>query len=154
MLRPAPAERPCLHWRAVIDIAFNARPKPQCRNWEITARQGVPQRYLEQVMQQLVRAGILKGVRGPRGGYRLARERRRISVGDVVRVAESIEDGEEEKVRPRSDLGMRIVGPLIQNLQDDVMARLDSVTIEDLCQRARTAGMRMRPKAASADFTI
>ena len=36
----------------------------------------LPRRYLEQVMQQLVRAGMLKGVRGPRGGYRLARERR------------------------------------------------------------------------------
>ena len=69
---------------AVIDIAYNARPEP-VQAKEITARQGVPQRYLEQVMQQLVRAGILKGVRGPRGGYRLARERRRISVGDVVR---------------------------------------------------------------------
>ncbi len=80
---------------AVIDIAFNARPEP-VQAKEITARQGVPQRYLEQVMQQLVRAGILKGVRGPRGGYRLARERRRISVGDVVRVAESIEDDEEK----------------------------------------------------------
>jgi Rrf2 family protein len=137
---------------AVIDIAFNARPEP-VQAKEITARQGVPQRYLEQVMQQLVRAGILKGVRGPRGGYRLARERRRISVGDVVRVAESIEDGEEEKIRPRSDLGLRIVGPLIQHLQDDVMARLDSVTIEDLCQRARTQGVDAS-ESASADFTI
>ena len=137
---------------AVIDIAFNARPEP-VQAKEITARQGVPQRYLEQVMQQLVRAGILKGVRGPRGGYRLARERRRISVGDVVRVAESIEDAEEEKIRPRSDLGLRIVAPLIQSLQDDVMARLDSVTIEDLCQRARNQGVEAG-QGASADFTI
>ena len=137
---------------AVIDIAFNARPEP-VQAKEITARQGVPQRYLEQVMQQLVRAGILKGVRGPRGGYRLARERRRISVGDVVRVAESIEDDEEEKVRPHSDLGKRIVAPLIQNLQDDMMARLDAVTIEDLCQRARNHGMDA-DQGVSADFTI
>jgi Rrf2 family transcriptional regulator, iron-sulfur cluster assembly transcription factor len=137
---------------AVIDIAFNARPEP-VQAKEITARQGVPQRYLEQVMQQLVRAGILKGVRGPRGGYRLARERRRISVGDVVRVAESIEDAEEEKIRPRSDLGLRIVAPLIQTLQDDVMARLDSVTIEDLCQRARSQGVDT-PEGVDADFTI
>jgi Rrf2 family transcriptional regulator, iron-sulfur cluster assembly transcription factor len=137
---------------AVIDIAFNARPEP-VQAKEITARQGVPQRYLEQVMQQLVRAGILKGVRGPRGGYRLARERRRISVGDVVRVAESIEDVEEEKIRPRSDLGLRIVAPLIQTLQDDVMVRLDSVSIEDLCQRARTQGVDSG-HGAGADFTI
>ena len=73
---------------AVIDIAFNGRPEP-VQAKEITARQGVPQRYLEQVMQQLVRAGVLKGVRGPRGGYRLAKERRRISVGEVVRVGRS-----------------------------------------------------------------
>src|ERR1700744_6406592 len=137
---------------AVIDIAFNARPEP-VQAKEITARQGVPQRYLEQVMQQLVRAGVLKGVRGPRGGYRLARERRRISVGDVVRVAESIEDAEEEKIRPRSELGLRIVAPLIQTLQDDVMARLDSVSIEDLCQRARNQGVD-GGGGVSADFTI
>jgi Rrf2 family iron-sulfur cluster assembly transcriptional regulator len=137
---------------AVIDIAFNARPEP-VQAKEITARQGVPQRYLEQVMQQLVRAGILKGVRGPRGGYRLARERRRISVGDVVRVAESIEDGEEEKIRPRSELGLRIVAPLIQTLQDDIMAQLDAISVEDLCQRARVEGVDVTG-GASSDFAI
>src|SRR2546423_10910733 len=80
---------------AVIDIAFNARPEP-VQAKEITARQGVPQRYLEQVMQQLVRAGILKGVRGPRGGDRLARGRRRISIGDVVRIAMAIDAAEDD----------------------------------------------------------
>ena len=120
---------------------------------EITARQGVPQRYLEQVMQQLVRAGVLKGVRGPRGGYRLARERRRISVGDVVRVAESIDDDEKESAEPRSELGARIVTPLITSLQEEVMARLDAISIEDLCQRARAAGVDCGGRV-SADFTI
>lgn len=134
---------------AVIDIAFNARPEP-VQAKEITARQGVPQRYLEQVMQQLVRAGILKGVRGPRGGYRLARERRRISVGDVVRVAESIED-DEEKQTPRSELGQRIVAPFVVSLQEELMKRLDSVSIEDLCQRARHSGL---DAGVEADFTI
>ena len=66
---------------AVIDIAYNARPEP-VQAKEITARQGVPQRYLEQVMQQLVRAGILKGVRGPArrlspGARAAAHQRRR-----------------------------------------------------------------------------
>ena len=137
---------------AVIDIAFNARPEP-VQAKEITARQGVPQRYLEQVMQQLVRAGILKGVRGPRGGYRLARERRRISVGDIVRVAESVEDADGDEAKPRSDLSARIVAPLIQTLQQDVMTRLDAVSIEDLCRRARDQGVDCGG-AASADFTI
>src|SRR5512135_275817 len=104
---------------AVIDIAFNARPEP-VQAKEITARQGVPQRYLEQVMQQLVRAGVLKGVRGPRGGYRLAKERRRISVGDVVRVAEAIDDG-ESNFDGGSELGSKVVLPLIASLQEELM---------------------------------
>ena len=137
---------------AVIDIAFNARPEP-VQAKEITARQGVPQRYLEQVMQQLVRAGVLKGVRGPRGGYRLAKERRRISVGDVVRVAESIEDAENEPIEPRSDMAKRIVTPLIQSLSEEIMKRLDAITIEDLCQRARAEGVDASGRV-SADFTI
>jgi len=136
---------------AVIDIAFNARPEP-VQAKEITARQGVPQRYLEQVMQQLVRAGVLKGVRGPRGGYRLAKERRRITVGEVVRVAESLDDGEGESATPHSALGTRIVGPLIASLQDEVMARLDAISIEDLCAKARDAGVDCG--GANADFAI
>ena len=136
---------------AVIDIAFNARPEP-VQAKEITSRQGVPQRYLEQVMQQLVRAGILKGVRGPRGGYRLAKERRRITVGEVVRVAESAEDDEDGELNGRSDLGARIVTPLIQSLQDEVMTRLDAISIEDLCQRARSAGVDCGGRS-TADFT-
>ena len=51
---------------AVVDIAFNAGGQP-VQSRDITQRQNIPQRYLEQVLQQLVRAGVLTGVRGPRG---------------------------------------------------------------------------------------
>jgi Rrf2 family protein len=140
---------------AVIDIAYNSRPEP-VQAKEITARQGVPQRYLEQVMQQLVRAGILKGVRGPRGGYRLARERRRISVGDVVRIAMSL-DNNEESFDGGSELGRRVVMPLMATLQEEVMAKLDQISIEDICRRARASGLDCGTVAqpdATADFTI
>ena len=70
----------------------------------------------------------------------------------MVRVAESIEDDEEKHV-PRSDLGQRIVAPFVVSLQDELMKRLDSVSIEDLCQRARVVGMDAEAEA-SADFTI
>ena len=71
-----------------------AAPTP-VQSGEITRRQGIPRRYLEQVLQQLVRDGVLAGVRGPRGGYRLARERRRISLGEIVRVVRALETGED-----------------------------------------------------------
>ena len=61
-------------------------------------------------------------------------------MGDVVRVAESIED-EEDKNNPRSELGQRIVAPFVLTLQEELMVRLDSVSIEELCQKARTQGM-------------
>ena len=138
---------------AVIDIAFNARPEP-VQAKEITARQGVPQRYLEQVMQQLVRAGILKGVRGPRGGYRLARERRRISVGDIVRVVRSLESGEDPiEGDGGAELGLKVVRPLWLELQEELMQRLDAVTIEDLCLRAHKAGIAGE-FAARFDYSI
>ena len=138
---------------AVVDIAYNARPAP-VQSKEITRRQGIPQRYLEQVMQQLVHAGILKGVRGPRGGYTLARERRRISVGEVVRVIDELDtDEKEDGYGNGSDLGQRVVRPLWQELQTDVMRRLDAMTLEDLCNRARDIGVTT-DKPDPTDFTI
>ena len=77
---------------AVVDIPFNSGVNP-VQSKDIAERQGIPRRYLEQVLQQLVRADVLRGVRGPRGGYRLARERRRISLGEIVRIVAGM-DGE------------------------------------------------------------
>lgn len=90
------SKKTLLALEAVVDVAYNARPDP-VQSKAITRRQGIPQRYLEQVMQQLVREGVLKGVRGPRGGYRLARERRRITVGDVVRIVGAMEAADDAR---------------------------------------------------------
>ena len=136
---------------AVVDIAYNGRPEP-VQSKEITARQGIPQRYLEPVMQQLVRAGVLRGVRGPRGGYRLARERRRISVGEVVRIVGDM-DGGEEGEDAGSALGRLVVRPLWRELRDGLMRQLDAVTIEDLCKRAEQAGAA-RAQREPEDFSI
>src|SRR5262245_51885358 len=73
---------------AVVDIAYHARPAPIAAK-ALSARHSLPPRHLETLLQVLVRSGILKGVRGPRGGYELARERRRITVADIVRAAAS-----------------------------------------------------------------
>ena len=136
---------------AIVDIAYNARPNP-VQSKEITRRQGIPQRYLEQVMQQLVHAGILKSIRGPRGGYTLARERRRISIGEIVRIVADM-DPETEELPPGSALAMQVVRPLWDSLCDEMWQRLDSVTIDDLCQRARAQRIGVESKER-ADFAI
>ena len=137
---------------AVLDVAYNARPDP-VQSKDITKRQGIPQRYLEQVMQQLVHQGILKGVRGPRGGYTLARERRKITVGDVVRVVDQLDAENENDPVSSADLGEQVIAPLWAETRDIVLDRLDRITMEDLCGRARelniSHGVRNTP-----DFTI
>lgn len=138
---------------AVLDIAYNAGNAP-VQSGDITGRQGIPRRYLEQVLQQLVRAGILDGVRGPRGGYRLARERRRITVGEIVRVVKTLETGDDPlEGEAGSALGHAVVRPLWAELQDELMQRLDNVTIEELCTRAHQAGIAGE-YAARLDFSI
>ncbi len=135
---------------AVLDIAYNAGSLP-VQSKDITARQGIPRRYLEQVLQQLVRAGILSGVRGPRGGYLLARERRRITVGEITRVVAMSET--EDASEPPSDLGRRVVWPMWTGFEQEMMERLDTVTIEDLCLRANDAGITSEA-AERLDFII
>ena len=137
---------------AVLDVAYNARPDP-VQSKDITKRQGVPQRYLEQVMQQLVHKGILKGVRGPRGGYTLARERRKITVGDVVRVVDQFDAENDGDPISKADLGEQVIAPLWEETRALVLGRLDQVTMEDLCRQARDQGIAHGVKD-TPDFTI
>jgi Rrf2 family iron-sulfur cluster assembly transcriptional regulator len=137
---------------AVLDIAYNARPDP-VQSKDVTARLGIPHRYLEQVMQELVHRGVLKGVRGPRGGYTLARERRRITVGEVVRIVDALERGDDDGVTGGSDLGDAVVRPLWREAEAAFLAKLDAVTMEDLCADAAKRGVA-RAGDAAPDFTI
>ncbi len=138
---------------AVLDIAYHAGSGP-VQSREITRRQGIPRRYLEQALQNLVRHNILLGVRGPRGGYRLARERRRISVGDVARVVANMETGEDPADRNGgSELSCKVVRPLWTDLREETLRRLDKVTIDDLCSRADSAGVASEGRD-NLDFSI
>src|SRR4029077_6724010 len=99
-------------------------------------------RYLEQVLQHLVRAGILSGKRGPRGGDRLGRDRSRITLGEVVRVVRRLEaETEPNDLSVGSALAHEIVWPTWEKLRDEMMTQLDTSTIEDPCQRARAKGL-------------
>jgi Rrf2 family protein len=138
---------------AVLDIAYHSSSDP-VQSREITRRQGIPRRYLEQALQNLVRHGVLVGVRGPKGGYRLARERRRITVGEVVRLVRKVESSEAPlNDAGGSPLGQKVVRPLWGELQNDVMVRLDAVTIDDLCTRANRVGIASEGRT-NLDFSI
>lgn len=138
---------------AVVDIAYHAGPNP-VRSTDISRRQGIPRRYLEQVLQQLVHHEVLAGQRGPRGGYRLARERRRVTVGEIIRVVRQLEGASDPADEPNgSEIGIKVVRPIWVEMQQEMMNRFDSLTIEELCERARTQGIEREGRIV-ADFSI
>jgi Rrf2 family protein len=145
------SRRSLLAIAAVTDIALHARPMPVSAK-ALAARHNLPPRYLEPVLQALVRQGILKGVRGPRGGYELARERRRITAGDIVRIAMSALEEDGVAPVPESRLAEVVVGPLVQRGTEAFLNELDQVTVEDLCRKAQAeAAVEAMP---AVDFTI
>jgi Rrf2 family iron-sulfur cluster assembly transcriptional regulator len=145
------SRRSLLAIAAVVDIALHARPLPVSAK-AMAARQNMPPRHLETVLQALVRHGILKGVRGPRGGYELARERRRITAGDIVRAAMSATGEDGLPALPKSHLVDEVIGPAVQGASQAFLAELDRFTVDDLCQRARSETVLARH--LETDFTI
>jgi len=147
-----PSKKLALALEAVVDIAYHGGAEP-VQSQDIGRRLNLPRRYLEQVMQQLVRAGILKGVRGPRGGYRLARERRRITVADIVQVIQGGGEGEARDIHSDSDLGNKVMAPFWGEIEEEMVSRLRSVSIEDLCARAESRAIASEGRG-SIDFAI
>ena len=135
---------------AVVDIALHARPQPVAAK-ALAARLDLPPRRLETLLQALVRANILVGVRGPRGGYELARERRRITAADIVRAAiDTDEDGEQ---MDKAQMIRKVVAPMVLDASQSMLQALEAVTVETLCRAASKGGLSEKG-AVNIDFTI
>ena len=137
---------------AVTDIAYHARPGPIAAK-ALAARHHLPPRHLETLLQVLVRAGILKGVRGPRGGYELARERRRITIADIIRAASGPSAAAEEDDEEGSALVRAVVVPAIDHASEVFLEQLGHVTVDDLCQSAQSKDV-FGMSVTAHDFTI
>ena len=122
---------------AVVDIAVHAAGRPVSAK-ALAARNILPPRHLEPVLQALVRAGILKGIRGPRGGYQLGRERRRITAEDILRAAQSLEE-EAGATVPKSPLLSQVVLPAVAQAERAFSAALARINVEELALRAQAA---------------
>jgi Rrf2 family iron-sulfur cluster assembly transcriptional regulator len=144
------SRRSVLAIAAVVDVALHARPTPVAAK-VLAQRHNLPPRHLETVLQALVRAGVLRGVRGPRGGYELARERRRITAGEIVRAAMTV--SQEDAPVPESTLVDVVVTPAVKKAGEGFLARLDVVTVEELCREAEEKNV-FGTAPAEMDFAI
>jgi len=137
---------------AVVDVALHARPSPVAAK-ALAARHDLPPRHLESLLQSLVRGDILKGVRGPRGGYELARERRRISVAEIVRAAISSGAEDEDDGNAESKLVKLVINPLAELASEEMLEHLENICVEDLCLAASQKSVFSTDQTAP-DFTI
>ena len=122
---------------AVVDIALHDGEHPVSAK-TLAVRHGLPPRHLEPVLQALVRDGILKGVRGPHGGYYLARERGRITAEDIMRAAGSVEEQGEPPL-PSSPLIGNVVRPALAEAERAFSAALSRINIDDMAKAAEAA---------------
>jgi Rrf2 family protein len=118
---------------AVIDVALHAPAHPISAK-ALALRHGLAPRHLEPVLQALVRDGILKGVRGPRGGYALARERKRVTANDILRATAAIDGC--EKPHQGSELLSKVVLPALANAEEEFSLALSRIDVEDMARSA------------------
>jgi len=120
---------------AVVDVALHGASGP-VGGAAIAERLGQNPRGLEPLLQALSRAGILASSRGRRGGYKLAKARRAITAGDILRAV-----AEEEGEAAASPMLAEVVAPVWREARAKALAALDAVTVEALARKAEAAGL-------------
>jgi Rrf2 family protein len=135
--------------RALFDIAFHGEGAA-AQIKDIAERQGIPQRFLEQIFQDLRRAGLVSSKRGPRGGYHLGRASDAISVGDILRALEgplALCADEDEATQGADPDSLSVIDSAFRELSARVEACFNELTLEELCDRAQRQGLRKNAPA-------
>ena len=132
--------------RAIFDIAYHsAGLETQVR--DISRRQGISQRYLEQIFQKLKRAGIIGSKRGPSGGYFLGKKPENITLAEVIRVTEGnitpvLCVNPEDSTQPCERSGECVTQIVWNEAGKRLKDYFDSVTVKDLCELAKQMGIK------------
>jgi Rrf2 family iron-sulfur cluster assembly transcriptional regulator len=142
-------DRAMLAVSMVLDVAFHAGRSGTVSAAEIAERLGQARRGIEPLLQGLSRSGLLASARGPRGGYRLGRPARDVSLAAVVAAALDA-DGAEP---PADPLAAAVVAPLWGELEALCEERLRGLTVDDLLRRAAASGLK-RPAGEPLNFAI
>jgi Rrf2 family iron-sulfur cluster assembly transcriptional regulator len=133
---------------ALSFIAIHNGSRPVSAKEICQLLEGVSERYLEPILQKMVHSKILRSIRGPKGGYILARERRKIMLNEIFRVVQAT----EEPLLEHSQLGKHVILPLWNTLEASLIQQLSTITLDDVCKKAEKHQASLKQKAS--DFTI
>jgi Rrf2 family protein len=132
--------------RAIFDIAYHSEGL-ETQVKDISRRQGISQRYLEQIFQKLKKAGIVGSKRGPSGGYFLNKTPEGITIGEVIRITEGditpvLCVDPEDSSQPCERSGECVTQVIWDEAGKRLREYFDSVTIKDLCRLAKEMGLK------------
>lgn len=130
--------------RAVLDLALR-HGRGLVPIQEIAVRQRIPQRYLEQVLLALKRAGLLESKRGASGGYHLTKSPDEITVGAVLRAVEGGPDPVEARARLRRGADGHDLADLWAEIAEAVSRVVDRLTFGELAARVLERESAARP---------
>jgi len=126
--------------RAILDIALDQKSGP-VQVKEISKRQAIPERFLEQVMASLKKAGLVEAFRGAQGGYILAKSASKISLADVIQALEGpltlMECVSEESSQRCDQVSLCVIRDVWIGVQSAIVEALASITIDDMCKKKR-----------------
>lgn len=120
--------------RALIDLSANSGNEYVVLG-SIAQRNGISPQYLEQVFASLRRAGIVKGIKGSQGGYRLNVEPKELTVSEILEVLDGSYQIEEEEMPEDSHgrgVAVSIQKLVINQINEQLEQLLTSVTLDDL----------------------
>jgi Rrf2 family transcriptional regulator, iron-sulfur cluster assembly transcription factor len=130
--------------RAIFDIAYNSEGLDTQVN-DISRRQGISSRYIEQIFQKLRKGKIIGSRRGPKGGYFLIKKPAEISIGEIIRITENgldpvfcVNDNSKKICDRSAECVTRLIWCEAGRRLNEYF---DSVTIKDLCDMAREKGI-------------
>ena len=141
---------------AMVDLACNGEARPVCLA-EIAERQEISLPYLEQLFVKLRKGGLVKSVRGPGGGYRLARQPDSVRISDIIAaVDEPIRATRCEMGSPtgcQSDKSRCVTHDLWEELGNQIYLYLRSISLGDVANRKvlGTAGLMINRLAEDAE---
>lgn len=120
---------------ALLEMASRYAQQEPLKMSEITAKQAIPDRYLEQILTNLRRSGVVQSQRGAKGGYLLAREPWQITLMDIVASVEGDRDSRENQTPDLLTLEKDLVLEVWQQARAASHAVLSGFTLQDLCQK-------------------